>query len=225
MLIYSDGLNENETSESCAYERFLGDDFSSCRFLKPFLKKVNEKVENFDDDMTIIHLEKLETLCKVQSHLLPSTIGGIHDGINLCRDYMLQHGIEERVASTVALAVSELLMNAYEHGNLGIDSEFKQILIETDQYDSYLKKLESSDGYAYKKIALEFYIDEGAKGKWIRVHILDEGDGFDFSTTLKSLMFDVNVSLRGRGILMAQDMCDGVYFNEKGNAVTLVKML
>lgn len=230
LLVYSDGLNENEMTNGNCYQSIINEDFTQSHFLKDFLHRLNDKVENYDDDLTLIFLRKVDIAPQFERHSLPSTMQGVQDGVELLERYMQsaifdKDPIDDKCISEVMLAATELLMNAHEHGNLGITAEEKQILMEEGEYEDAIMKLEKQSKYAQKSIELSFCICDDRPGRWLRVQIGDKGEGFDFNAVLKSMMFENPLNFQGRGIVMARDLCDGVYYNEKGNGVTLIKLL
>ncbi len=95
--------------------------------------------------------------------------------------------------------LSELLINAVEHGNLGISyDEKKKLLMENTLYDEINSRLKSPE-YSEKKINVFWEKDEHE----IRIIIKDEGAGFSPD---KYLELDPNRATHphGRGIAMAK---------------------
>lgn len=112
-----------------------------------------------------------------------------------------------------ALMICELLVNAVEHGNLGIGYEEKTRLIEEDRLvDEILHRMDLPE-YRNKFVTINISRDSGS----LRVLVEDEGEGFDFSRFLRfdeSRAFDNH----GRGIALATSMLD-VHYLGKGNRV------
>ncbi|MDH5444085.1 MAG: response regulator [Gammaproteobacteria bacterium] len=116
----------------------------------------------------------------------------------------------------VITGISELLINAIEHGNLQIGYKEK----------SQLKKQGSWREEIERRLQLPEYQDKVAEvtysknGKNINITITDQGSGFDWHKFLEfspERAFDSH----GRGIAMAKIMSfDEISYNEAGNQVT-----
>ena len=117
--------------------------------------------------------------------------------------------------SMVVHGVSELLINAVEHGNLGISYEEKTVLIENGELDAEVERRLEMQEYREKVVTLEFERKENK----IHFCIKDEGDGFDCSPYLQfepDRAFDTH----GRGIAMSKELSfDSLEYNGKGNEV------
>jgi len=118
---------------------------------------------------------------------------------------------KKRIKST--LVFEELFMNAYEHGNLGIDKNAKSKLLEEGKYYALLKELEKE---CNKKIDVNIYKLTGPS-TYLAVEICDEGEGFDIE---KIKNIDTN-GFNGRGILMSNKNAD-IYYNQKRNCLLFV---
>ena len=111
------------------------------------------------------------------------------------------------------MVFEELFMNAYEHGNLGIDKQLKAELLKKSKYLATLKEMEKK---CNKKIEVAVYklINSAT---YIGVKICDEGEGFDIEKAQNININEVN----GRGILMSNKNAD-IYYNKKGNCLLFV---
>lgn len=132
----------------------------------------------------------------------------------LVRDRWL---FSERDTLRFATAVDEALVNAYFHGNLQMD---RQLRIENaGQYYALAEERRNQEPYVNRRITLQLDVE----AEQVRVHVADEGSGFDPS----GLPDPNDPSLLdrpcGRGIVLMKTFMDEVEFNETGNAVTLVK--
>jgi len=109
----------------------------------------------------------------------------------------------------------ELLLNAYEHGNLGVTLGEKTELIESGKYNDELERREKDCDL---KICLKFNV----LGGQISISIKDEGPGFDYDKFLNMSRDSVTTNLlkpNGRGIYMASKHLDTLKYNESGNEV------
>ncbi len=124
-------------------------------------------------------------------------------------------------AGRVVLGLSELMLNAVEHGNLAIGYAEKTRLIESgDLHDEILRRLTSD---AFGSRAAELFI-ERSDGE-ISYLIRDQGSGFDWSSYLEmnpERAFDTH----GRGIAMSRMLSfDGLDYLGRGNEVRAVVRL
>ena len=114
-----------------------------------------------------------------------------------------------------ALGLVELLLNAVEHGNLGISYKAKgELMISGELFPEITRRLASAPWAARRvDVAVERLADS------LRLRIEDEGDGFDYS---KYLDFDPERALdpNGRGIAMARQISfSRIDYQGKGNVV------
>ena len=115
----------------------------------------------------------------------------------------------------VVTGVSELLINAVEHGNLGITYDEKSMLIENGELDAEVEQRLNMPEYSTKVVTLDFEREENE----IHFLIKDEGDGFDWGPYL---VFDPERAFdtHGRGIAMSNEMSfDSLEYKGKGNEV------
>lgn len=120
-------------------------------------------------------------------------------------------------AEKVAMGLSELMINAIEHGNLHIGYEEKSEMRKLDSWESEIsKRLELPE---YKDVCAT--IDILNKPDGVVYTITDQGDGFDWCDFME---FDASrvMDNHGRGIAMANQL----YFSKleykgKGNVVTV----
>ena len=116
----------------------------------------------------------------------------------------------------VFTGVSELFLNAVEHGNLAIGYKDKGQLLEKNSLKREVDTRLSNSMYKDRKVQVCFEKKE-------EDHILvisDEGDGFDWKQYLEVAPGRATDN-HGRGIAMANMMSfDKLFFNEKGNTVT-----
>jgi DNA-binding response OmpR family regulator len=112
-----------------------------------------------------------------------------------------------------AMVIAELLLNAVEHGNLGISYEDKGRLVADNTWDAeVVRRLalpENAMKYAIVRMRRE--------GTNLRVEIEDDGPGFDFERYMQideTRLFDNH----GRGIAIARSALD-VEFLQPGNKV------
>ena len=118
----------------------------------------------------------------------------------------------------VVAGLMELLVNAVEHGNLGISSSEKQLLLEQNRWVEEVNHRLTLPIHADKKVTVDFQRKEEA----YLVQITDSGPGFDWKK-----YWHVNparaTASHGRGIARARLLAfDRISYNEAGNSVTVM---
>jgi len=117
----------------------------------------------------------------------------------------------------VVLGLTELMINAVEHGNLEISYEEKTRLFEMDCWDSEVRRRLSETPYADRQVRVEF---ERLRDR-IQVTITDEGRGFDWRQYLDIDPARLNHQ-HGRGIAMSRLISfDDVEYHGPGNQVSV----
>ena len=221
-LFYSDGIIENSTVDDGVYSRFIEDDFKHSFTREEFKEKLFSKFSEIEDDLTLIFLNKLhlQESTTIQKKEIESSLNAIEEanewygGIwnTLTQDFSL--------ITKAGIVFNELLMNAYEHGNLGIKSEEKHTMLENDTYIDGLLSLEKE---CRKKIYIQMYKVQNVYSQYIVTEIRDEGEGFD--TQLLSTIFRNAHKFNGRGVYVSRKNSMGIYYNEKGNRVLFLNKL
>jgi hypothetical protein len=147
-LFYSDGIVENTTTEKSTYNDFIENDFLESFTREEMKEFVFNRIATQEDDLTFIFINKLELTTKtlLSEKVFQTNLDAIEEANNWYENFCQNN------CST--LAFNELFMNAYEHGNLNIDSTQKHKYIEDDVY--FQKLIELQEG-CQKKIYVEVY--------------------------------------------------------------------
>lgn len=115
----------------------------------------------------------------------------------------------------VVVGMSELLINAVEHGNLGITYDEKGELKDQGTWNDEVEKRLSMPEYSGKNVTVKMVRDS----ERITFIIIDEGDGFDYNKYLEmdpERAFDNH----GRGIAMSRMLSfDHLEYQGNGNQV------
>lgn len=118
----------------------------------------------------------------------------------------------------VIIGLTELMLNAIEHGNLGITYREKTLLIDHGRWEEELRIRLDMPAYRERRASVAVERDEGE----IRFRITDQGDGFDWHPYLEidpERAFDNH----GRGIAMARMLSfDRLEYMGQGNSVLAV---
>jgi CRP-like cAMP-binding protein len=125
-------------------------------------------------------------------------------------------GPEDKI--NLQLALSELILNAIEHGNCKISTKEKEEYLQKcgNVVDLIEEKCKDPQ-IAKKKVYLEWDISQD----FSKLTIRDEGDGFDVKKIQEKLKNNNPDALLGRGIMLAR-LCSGsLSYNKKGNQATL----
>ncbi len=125
--------------------------------------------------------------------------------------------------SLLRLGIREMIINAIEHGNLGITYEEKTLAQKNQSYHDLLRERQMSAENRNKKVRIDYHLNENT----ISYSIRDEGKGFDCKKYLKLKVKSLNSRMlqHGRGILITRSVFDQIQYNEKGNEVHLVAHL
>lgn len=216
-LFYSDGVIENNTiTKDKQYLEFIENDF-----LNSFSKE--DMVNNFlrrtylqEDDITFIIINQLDLNGnnKFVEKVFQSTLDAVEEANDWYSNVWSNLSNNYKLAYNAGIVFSELFMNAYEHGNLGLDAETKHKLLNDN---SYFSKLEEMQKDCTKSITATLHAIEHAANRYIVTTIKDEGNGFD--TKILNNLFKKSTSFNGRGIYISKKSSMGVYYNSSGNSV------
>ncbi|MCX7633771.1 MAG: ATP-binding protein [Turneriella sp.] len=152
-------------------------------------------------------------------------------GNNIMHAEILSQKISERLSryfadpmvNTLRICFREMLINAIEHGNLGITFEEKSRAMESGDYMEFLLARQKDPKYAHRQVVVDYLINS----RTLIFRITDDGEGFDHKAFLEQITKEDHISFleHGRGILLARSVFDKVVFNEKGNQVILLKAI
>jgi len=217
VMLHSDGLTENLTKDDVQYLNYISEDFRNSASKREFMKLFLQRVKEQEDDTTLLYFEKLDLRrCKLRKFQYKTTMESVdvalEDFSNILDDFEL--GLVEKMK--LEAGFTELIMNAYEHGNLQIGSNQKQQLMESGAYTEYLKSAEEK--HKDKNIIIQYYLINSM----LVGNIQDEGDGFD-TNILKTLLIEDATLFHGRGIIISDNDFDFIMYNEVGNSVLFGK--
>jgi len=117
----------------------------------------------------------------------------------------------------VMTAIYELLLNAVEHGNLGLGFKAKTALVREGRWEAEITRRLSLPHYAGKQVEISVVQDADE----CRLTIADQGQGFHWQEYLRRVA-DPRFP-HGRGLIIALNAgFDRITFNDAGNIVTCV---
>ncbi|MDR9500026.1 MAG: response regulator [Hydrogenovibrio sp.] len=121
-----------------------------------------------------------------------------------------------RYPTSSVIALYELMVNAVEHGNLGIQYEEKTRLIQSETLQGEIQKRLQTAPYAQRYVTVAVVREE----EGVKVVVSDMGEGFDcepFMSFSPERMMDTH----GRGILMASTLGETrLAYSDGGRTVT-----
>lgn len=121
----------------------------------------------------------------------------------------------------VVIGLTELLVNAVEHGNLGITYEEKAALLERGGFEREIERRLALPALAGRRVKVTFRREADR----LTTSIEDEGEGFDWRPYLDpdpERSLDVN----GHGIAIARGVCfDEIAYLGRGNVVVATVLL
>jgi CheY-like chemotaxis protein len=140
ILLYSDGLNEAVGADGCLYRDHLDADFSASTGSDQFWAAFQARVAAPDDDVTLLLLQRVDGPTLWQwSRQLASRLEQIELACQAVeRQLEACAGLETEAREEFSMAVREAMLNAYEHGSLGISPGGKRDLLEEGTYYQHL---------------------------------------------------------------------------------------
>ncbi|MDM8542823.1 response regulator [Desulfococcaceae bacterium HSG7] len=147
---------------------------------------------------------KIEQIPRVVDHLLTIT------GDAICQEEQLG----------VRLGLVELIVNAVEHGNMGITYDEKNKAINHNRLDDLYQERLDDPEIAARRVKINFELS--ARGcEWM---ITDEGDGFDWKAIPDPTKGEKLRTLIGRGIFLSRFYFDELEFIGTGNIIRIFKL-
>ena len=115
------------------------------------------------------------------------------------------------------VGIYELLLNAIEHGNLGLGFETKAELLRQGLWEKEIRRRMALPEYADRHVSVRLTCDS----LMCKLTIADQGRGFPWQHYVRQLSGSRRPN--GRGLLIAFSCAfDQIIFNETGNEVTCV---
>ncbi len=216
-LFYTDGLIENSVrEEGKLYANFIDNDFLRSFTKDELREKLLYKIDAQEDDMTFIFINQLPPIQKEKRIMktFESTLNAVEEANDWYTDIWNGFTTNYKLAYNAGVVFSELFMNAYEHGNLGLDAKTKHRLLSEDIYFTTLEDLQKE---CKKKIYVTVDIVESNSNKYIITLIKDEGQGFN--TNILREIFKERDNFNGRGIYISRQSSLGLYYCLGGTCV------
>lgn len=215
-LFYSDGVVENSIRHKGElYENYLQRDFLASFTKEELREKIFWRIEEQEDDITLIFINRLQ--CNTDTAIkksFPTSLTAVDEANEWYVSLWSSFTNDYKLAYNAGIVFTELFMNAYEHGNLGVDAITKHGLMENDTYFTALEELE-------KQCLKEINVCVGTlhynNNRYIVTTIMDEGNGFD--TQILTKIFRDKKNFNGRGVYISRQSSLGIYYNTTGTHV------
>ena len=215
-LFYSDGIVENTTKDDTeVYADYIEEDFKQSFTREDLKQKFFGKVDEVEDDLTLIFINRLpleKNLVMLQE--FNSTLEDVDKASEWYSQLWNTFTEDIKTSYEASVVFTEPYSNAYEHGNLSINSATKHQLLESDVYFETLKDKEKE---CKKLIKVQVHKIIYESITYIITQISDEGEGFD--TQILSEIFRNGAKFNGRGVFISRKNSLGIYYNSKGNSV------
>ncbi len=130
-------------------------------------------------------------------------------------------GLDPRKRDGMQLALREIVINAVEHGNLGVTFEEKTQANERGTLPALIARRATDPERAARKVRVKAKRTDES----ILVVVEDEGDGFEWRSLPDPTDAANLLRTHGRGVLLASLSVDELRFNDRGNRVGLVAHL
>ncbi|MEL3909193.1 MAG: cyclic nucleotide-binding domain-containing protein [Treponemataceae bacterium] len=185
-----------------------------------------KEFENHSQQIINILIQQERFLYNRRSHIDPSEIEEgsfvsetdpfeVSFYVNLLCTYLYNtNRLDENGRSAFQTTAMELLLNAVEHGNCGINYEEKNRWLKSGKNILDLIAEKRKDPRIHKK---KIYISYKIAPNITKVTIRDEGKGFDWKKRLNRAF---EPGLHGMGIKMSQQLVKNLTYNEVGNQVS-----
>ncbi|QWR78397.1 response regulator [Candidatus Magnetomonas plexicatena] len=222
ILIYSDGLNECHTlNKSGIYMEQLEEDFINSAFTNDLYEKFKAATDKSEDDVTFILLQRFSEPHENQkTFVIESRIEQVNSLVPEVETYLTSLSLNDKLKAAIISSFNELLINAYEHGNLNIKSREKDDMVVKGIYEEFLLEKET---HIDKKITVTINTIKNKLREFLAIKVEDEGLGFDVST-LNDTNPD-NKQFSGRGIKIAKTLSNKVLYNELGTMAVLINTI
>lgn len=119
----------------------------------------------------------------------------------------------------IRLGLVEVLMNAIEHGNLGITFEEKSQALKENELEALYKNRLKNSKFADRRVTIEFKPDKD-ECEWV---VTDGGDGFNWQKAIERAKTRDILELNSRGVVIIQHHFDEVEYLGSGNKIRVKK--
>ena len=125
-------------------------------------------------------------------------------------------GLPKETNSNFFLVVTELFLNALEHGLLELPSGLKDSARGFEHYIEQRNLRLQNLNRGQIQVTLSY--ESSSEGNIVRIYIKDSGNGFDYQWIAAAAPVDKK-ALSGRGIMLVRHLCRSLEYFGKGNEV------
>jgi CheY-like chemotaxis protein/anti-sigma regulatory factor (Ser/Thr protein kinase) len=222
ILLATDGLGDVEMREGGSYLEQLPADLLATATARELFARYEHHCDDSqnDDDITFIRLAAVGAGAGARQQCLRScgTLAGIATLQRDVRQLLEDEGAAGETLDNLELALSEALMNAFEHGCLGMGADKQRLMLE-GEYDDLVMAAEPDE---HKQISLTLTLlsRQGRLQVWLEV--VDPGPGFHQEQGIAQCRSAAVPC--GRGFIMMRRSVDLVRRNSAGNRVVLMQL-
>lgn len=182
------------------------------------VQKYSDILENRTPDREVLGMIYTRTLgMKVTNRL--DLVSKIIDRLMQETEHVISPG--DRLG--IHLGLAEIIINAIEHGNMGITYKEKSKAVDGTIYEwnELLKERCESPEYGNRLVDIKFQMTKN-RCEWL---ITDQGEGFNWKLLPDPNSLESLNESHGRGIMLANLSFSEITYLGKGNQVRLVKHL
>ncbi len=166
------------------------------------------------ENLAVLGVERLDWYLEIKNE--PEIISGLLT--------VILRPVAARLAESnrlhLQVAVQELLLNAIEHGNLGISAEEKTNAVMNDCFDHLVEERQANHRFSRRRVKM--WIMHDPENGVFQCRICDEGEGFDWRGLMDASLINVPaLAGSGRGIFLVKTLMSDVEYHGQGNEVTL----
>lgn len=124
----------------------------------------------------------------------------------------------------LCLGFEEALSNAIEHGNLELQSVWRNEVASDgkDRYSLVKSARIREPEFANRTVTIDAKVEDGA----LQISIANQGPGFEAQASLEKLLkCSPSEEVHGRGLILINAIFDEVRFSDHGRRITMLKKL
>ena len=240
ILMFSDGLTEARNAEDEEFGDARLEKAISSAAIGGVYKQIFSELDQFCgnrtqvDDVTLVELNCVNSLLPQIAHTdsknvvkkSPSRQGEWKMTLNfkgsrlretnpvpIVVNQIMELEELENERQSLFTAITELYVNALDHGVLSLDSSMKDDTVGFARYFEERKtRLESLES---GHVCFELSAQQFGETRRIVLRVEDSGNGFDYQSY--SLTDTDQTRLSGRGILLIEELCNSLSYEGKGN--------
>ncbi|WP_051640599.1 ATP-binding protein [Thiomicrorhabdus sp. Milos-T2] len=178
----------------------------SGRFLQSVIETASKNLLQYSDAIQRIHNFDTAHPLIQQASFFIKTVEEAH-ALSSALAYIIKE------PKRIGIGLFELMLNAIEHGNLGIGYELKSQLIKESRLQQEIEKRQALTENQHKHVQVVFE----RTPKYIEITISDHGEGFNYSRYLEYAEHRA-ADKHGRGIMLAKSISfDSLEYKNNGS--------